>query len=84
MSIEMNSDSLYIVIVLAMLIIMFWNILPGYAASARATVTIISSVVVEPDPESGNRIKIINRNSANYSITLDPSENGSITVVNFE
>ena len=82
----MSSNSLYPVIFLVMLISMFWNILPGYAASARATVTvtIISSVVVESDPESDNGIKVIDSDSGNYSVTLDPNESGLIIMVNFE
>jgi len=83
---EMNRDSFYFIIVLVMLISMFWNILPGYAASARATVTvtIISSVVVESNSESDNGIKVTDSGSGNYSVTLDPNESGLTIMVNFE
>jgi len=75
-----------ITLVLVMLMTMFWNILPGYAASARATVTvtIISSVVVESDSKSDNGIKVIDSDSGNYSVTLDPNESGLTIMVNFE
>jgi len=75
-----------VTLVLVILMTMFWNILPGYAASARATVTvtIISSVEVESNSESDNGIKVTNRSSASYSITLDPNESGLTIMVNFE
>lgn len=76
-----------IITALVVVVVMSWNVLPGYAAqaSASATATIISPVSVISDPSSDNTVQVSDDDSASYSVTLMPSENGAPEVtVEFE